>query len=253
MIDTHCHLADPRLFEQIETVLARAAAAGVTRIISIGTRLADSRRCVELAHRYPQVLAVVGCHPHEAGKVQPHEIQELALLAQDPSVVAVGEMGLDYHYDFASRASQIELLRAQLAVLAPLDKPLVIHCREAIDDCLEILREVGNARGVFHCFTGTPAEARRIVEAGFYISFTGILTFKNPGDLPEIARMVPEDRFFVETDAPWLSPEPLRRQKVNEPALLPHTLARLAAIRGTSIEQLDATTSANAFSCFSLS
>jgi TatD DNase family protein len=253
MIDSHCHLADPRLFEQMDAVLERAAAAGVTNIIAVGTRLADSQRCVDLAHQYPQVRAVVGCHPHEAGKVAIEEVQAIAALAADRRVVAVGELGLDYHYDFGPRQAQRELLLAQLAILAPLRKPLMIHCREATDDCLEALRAgAPGARGVFHCFTGSAAEARKIVAAGYHLSFTGIITFKSPGELKTVVCEAPADRYLVETDAPWLSPEPMRRQKINEPSLLPHTLAKLAEWRGISVEEADRQTTANARSLFGL-
>jgi TatD DNase family protein len=249
MIDTHCHLTDPRLHGQLDAVLARAADAGV-RMITVSTDLADARRCVELCRMVPDLRCTVGVHPHKAGEVEPGQLAELRELQADPSVVALGEMGLDYHYDFSPRPRQIEVFQIQLALAAELDRPVVIHCREAVDDTLAVLREQPNVPAVFHCFTGTPAEADRVLEAGYMIGFTGVVTFRKSDALREAVKRTPPDRLLVETDAPYLSPEPFRRQKVNEPALVVHTAAEVARLKGMSVEELDRITTANAHRFF---
>jgi TatD DNase family protein len=249
MIDTHCHLTDPRLRSQLDAVLARAAAAGV-RMITVSTELADARRCIELCRAQPEIRCTVGVHPHKAGEAELGELAELRELQADPSVVALGEMGLDYHYDFSPRARQIDVFQTQLALAAELERPVVIHCREAVDDTLAVLREQPEVPAVFHCFTGTADEANRVLEAGYMLGFTGVVTFRKSDELREAVRRTPPDRLLVETDAPYLSPEPFRRQKVNEPALVVHTAAEVARLKGLSVEELDRITTANAHRFF---
>lgn len=253
MIDTHCHLSYAPLLEQIDAVLQRAAAAGVTRMITIGTRLADCIACRDLASRYPQIHCAVGIHPHHAAEASDEELAQVLAMFTDPLVRAAGEMGLDYHYDFSPRDAQQRVFHRQLDAARAEGaggKPLVLHCREANDTCLDILKEHGGFAGVFHCFTGTMAEARRILDAGYYIGITGIITFKNAAYLREIVRIVPADRLLVETDAPYLAPEPHRRQKNNEPALIAHTYAAIAREREVSLDTLESQTAANASRLF---
>lgn len=262
MIDTHCHLDDPRLLPRMDEVLERARLAGVTRMITISTDLADSLVSLELCAKYSQLRCALGIHPHNAAgrrashdlgapaaappPPMPEQIAQIAALAANPAVVAMGEMGLDYHYDFSPRLAQREVFRGQLIAYAGLNKPLVLHVREAVDDALAMLGDFGNPRGVFHCFTGTAAEAQRILQRGYYMSFTGVATFKNADWLREIIRQTPLDRLLLETDAPYLAPEPMRKQKVNEPALMVHTAAMVAKLHGMSVAELDRITTANA-------
>lgn len=255
LIDSHAHLTFPELIGQVDDVLARCEAAGVERVITVGTDLADAASAIELTHRYPgRVHAAVGFHPHQADKVTEADLQAMACLWDDPAVVAAGEMGLDYHYDFADRAKQRAVFSRQLALCAPRDRPTVIHCREALDDALPILLDHGyrDRRVVFHCFTGSAEEAGRIAECGWRISFTGIVTFPKSGWLHEIARTYPADQLMVETDSPYLSPVPLRGKHPNEPARVAHIAEFLANLRGTTLEDIVASTRDNSIRFFGL-
>src|SRR5690349_12617520 len=250
MIDSHCHLTDPRLFEQLDAVLSRAAAAGVTRMITVGTNPADDAAAIAVCRGRENVRCTVGVHPNYCHEVDFAEVPRLRELQRDPSVVALGEMGLDYHYDFADRARQRQFFEAQLQLAAELGRPVVIHCREAVDDTLAILRNFASVPAVFHCFTGTSGEATRIVDAGHLLGFTGVVTFKKNDDLRAAVRATPRDRLLVETDAPYLSPEPVRKQKTNEPAFVMHTAAVVAQEWGVSLQELDAITTANTLRFF---
>jgi len=245
MIDTHCHLTDPRLEAHLPDILNRAAAAGVSRIITIGTELNDDRRCVELCRGRENIRCVVGVHPNYVAPIDERDLAQLREIQADPSVVALGEMGLDYHYGKDTRIKQAAFFRFQLQLATEVNKPVVIHCREAVADCLAIMRDFPRVRAVFHSFTGTLAESEKIVDTGYFLGFTGIVTFKNAGELREVVRLTPVDRLFVETDGPYLSPEPMRRQKVNEPALVMHTARLVAEIKGLSVEELDAAMTRN--------
>lgn len=253
LIDSHCHLTAPPLRMNLEAVLSRAQAAGVSHAISIGTDAADVRAVLELAQSRPEVFAAAGVHPHEAGKMSPGWLDELEALARDPRVVAVGETGLDYHYDFADRRTQRTVFEAELGLAERLGKPVIIHCREAHADAVAALAGVPRLAGVvFHCFTGTRREAAEILDRGWWLSLTGVVTFKNAGELREAARMVPDSRLMVETDAPYLSPEPVRSVRPNEPAFVAHTARRLAEARGVRYEQFVAQTRANTIRFFRL-
>jgi TatD DNase family protein len=252
MIDSHCHLTYQPLAENLDAVLARAAAAGVQQAICIGTRLADSTAGRDLARRYPNIFATAGIHPHHAAEIAAGELEGVCDLLGDPGIVAAGELGLDYHYEFAPRAAQVPVFERLLDAAVQAGKPLVLHCREAIDDSLAILKTRPFLDGVFHCFTGTLEEARRVLDAGYCLGFTGIVTFKNADYLREIAKFVPADRMLVETDAPYLAPEPFRRQKVNEPALVVHVAARIAAVRGVTAAMVEEQTTQNVRRLFRL-
>jgi TatD DNase family protein len=246
MIDTHCHLTDPRLLEQIDGVLSRAAAAGVKDIVTIGTLPGDWEAALSLAKSHPNVRCAVGGHPNNCHEFRLADLGRLRDFCNERSVVALGEMGLDYHYDFAPKERQAGFFEAQLQLAQELTMPVIIHCREAMDDCLAILKRFANVRAVFHCFTGTAEEARRVWDAGHLTGFTGVVTFRNGQALREIAAEAPADRILVETDAPYLTPEPMRKRKTNEPALVMHTAAALAKARNISLQELDALTTANA-------
>lgn len=246
MIDTHCHLTDPRLHGQLDDVLQRAADAGVTRIVSIGTGLDDDAATVALAEKYDHVFAVVGVHPHYAHKDPVDPTPRLRGIQNHPKVVALGEMGLEYHWDDTPRDVQWKSFEHQLALAAELGRPVVIHSREAIDDTLSILANQPEVECVFHCFTGTPAEARKIVDAGYLVGFTGAVTFNKNADLRDACKLVPLDRLLVETDAPYLSPEPMRKQKICEPAFVMHTARIVGALHGKTIDEIDTITTKNA-------
>jgi TatD DNase family protein len=246
MIDTHCHLTDPRLLGQLDGVLARAVATGVKRMVSIGTHPADWLAVLDLVKNHSNIRCAIGVHPNYCHQAELSDVAQLRGLQNNPAVVALGEMGLDYHYDFAPKSRQTEFLGAQLQIAAEVDRPVVIHCREAVADCLAILGNFPKVQAVFHCFTGNAAEAGRIWDAGHLIGFTGVVTFRNGQALRDIAAAAPADRILVETDAPYLTPEPMRKQKVNEPAFVTHTAAVVAAARGVTLEEIDEIASRNA-------
>lgn len=245
MIDSHCHLTDRRLGEQLEGVLSRALADGVTQMITIGTDLDDASRAIALFAAHPRIRCAIGVHPNHAHEVDRSRLPLLRDLQKSPAVVALGEMGLDYFHEFADRTIQHELFDFQLALAAELNRPVVIHSRLAIDDTLAHLRNFPEVPGVFHCFTGSSDEARRILAAGYYMGFTGPITYKKSDDLREIVRLVPPDRLLVETDAPYLCPEPVRKQKINEPAFVMHVARVVAQVKGWTLEQTDEFTTAN--------
>lgn len=245
MIDSHCHLTYEPLAKQLDDVLKRAAAAGVKRMITIGTDLADAQRAVELCRRHENIRCAIGIHPHHSGQAADEDVAWLRSLQQATAVVALGEMGLDYHYDFSPRERQAEIFTAQLELAQELNRPIVIHNREATEDCLAIMKNFPTVRAVFHCFTGSAAEARKILDQGYLLGFTGIVTYKKSDELREVVKFTPSDRILVETDSPYLSPEPVRKQKVNEPSFVMHTAQEVANLRGISIEELDQITTEN--------
>ena len=252
-IDSHCHLTYPELSSQIGPVLERARAAGVAECITIATDIADAGRTLELSSQHRGIHVVCGIHPHNAGKAESGWDAALQTLARREDVRAVGEMGLDYHYDFSDRASQTAVFRRQLEIAMEVGKPVVIHCREAHDDTLAMLAEFPSLVGVvFHCFTGTVNQARQILDRGYWLSLTGVVTFKRSDELREVARMLPEDQLMIETDAPYLSPEPVRSARPNEPSYLIHTAGCIAKARYISPQRLSELTVANTRRFFKL-
>ncbi len=255
IVDTHCHLADTKFRDDVEAVIARASEAGVAQIISVGAigPVENDRLTVEIAERHPNVFAAVGVHPHDARDCTPERIAQLRELAASKKVVAIGESGLDFHYMHSPPDAQEASLRAQLALAAELDLPIVIHCREAEQRLVEIVREAGipSRGGVIHCFTGDTKAAREFLALGFCISFSGIITFKNSAPIREAATIVPDDRVMVETDAPYLAPEPYRGKR-NEPAYVMRTLEVLANLRRVEAMALGAKIIANAARIFRL-
>ena len=246
MLDSHCHLTDPRLGSQLDDVLARARAAGVTRLITIGTTLDDDAAAVALCRGRPDVRCAIGVHPNYSHEAEVSDVPRLRELQKDRSVVALGEMGLDYHHKFASRQRQLSFFEPQLQLAAELGRPVVIHCREATDDCLAVMRQFPGVGAVYHCFTGSPEEARKILDAGYLLGFTGAVTFKRNDALREAVALTPADRMLVETDAPYLTPEPHRAQKTNEPAMVVPVAATVARVKGMSVVEVDRVTTANA-------
>jgi TatD DNase family protein len=255
LIDTHCHLADARMAGDAEAIIQRAADAGITQIVSVGAigPIQTDYDTVALAQRYPRVYAAIGVHPHDADACDEHRMEELAALADCGKVVAIGETGMDLHYLHSPQAAQEQSLRRHLRMAHRLALPIVIHCRDAAEPIARIVEEEGlPARGgVIHCFTGNSAEAARFLGLGFYLSFSGIVTFKSAGALRAAAALVPDDRILIETDAPYLTPEPLRGQR-NEPAHVRLTLDKLAAVRQVESAALAALTAVNARRLFDL-
>ena len=255
LIDTHCHLTFEPLAGEVPGVIERSRAAGVTGWITVGTSLEDSRRAIELAGTYENVYAAIGIHPHEAKDGDAAALAELKRLAGQEKVVAIGETGLDFHYNFSKRPDQTRVFAAHLEIARETGLPVVIHSRNAFDETVEILdRSGGGLKGVvFHCFSGSAEQAKELLDRGYYLSFTGVVTFKNADATREAAKVVPLDRLLVETDAPYMSPEPMRKQKPNEPALMAYTAKRLADLKGVSLDNLAQATTRNAGEFFGLS
>lgn len=247
LFDTHAHLHFPEFAGDLAAVLERARAAGVRRMLTIGTDVATSRAAVALAAREPDVWAAVGFHPHDAAEADPAALAEIERLAAAPRVVAIGECGLDFFRDRSPREDQERCFRAQLALARRAGKPVLIHCRDAHAETLAILAEEGVAAtgGIMHCFSGDTAIARRCLDLGLLVSLAGPVTYPKARALPEVATFVPADRLVVETDCPFLPPQPYRGKR-NEPAYLAVTAARVAELRGEPLEALAARTTENA-------
>ena len=243
VIDSHCHLDEARFAADRDAVVQRALEAGVARMITIGASggMQANHDAVALAQRYDQVTATVGIHPHEASTVTAAVVDEIAALAQQSKVVAIGETSLDYYYDNSPRPAQQDAFRQFIALSRRLQLPLVIHLRDAFEDALTIMRgeRAGDSGGVIHCFSGDRPAARAFLDLGFDLSFSGIVTFKNADELRAVARFVPGDRFLIETDAPFLAPVPHRGTR-NEPAYVAFTALAIASARNQPVEEVAA-------------
>ncbi len=253
LVDSHCHLDFPDFADDLDGIVARAAAAGVSRMVTISTRVRRLDALLKIAYRYPNVFCTVGTHPHQADEEDGITSDELIALTQHPKVVALGEAGLDYFYAHGSREAQERGFRAHIAAARATDLPLVIHTREADDDCARILTDEmgkGAFRAVLHCYTGGRDLALTAIELGCYIGFTGILTFKKSLELRDLAAELPADRILVETDAPFLAPGK-NRGKRNEPAFVVETARVLAETRGVSFDDIAQQTTENFFRLFS--
>lgn len=246
LADTHCHLDDKQFDADREGTIERARAAGVERMMAIGTGNGppDLEAGIRLADRYPFIYATIGVHPHDAAKATPATWTRLIELARHPKVLAVGEIGLDYHYDFSPRDAQREAFATQLGIARDAGKPIVIHTREAWDDTLAILRESWTGGGIMHCFTGDERQARQALQLGLHLGFGGVLTFPKAEAVRQAARITPPERLLVETDCPYLAPVP-HRGKRNEPAFIVETVKRLAEVRGVTPGEIAALTSQN--------
>lgn len=242
-IDSHAHLSDERLLPDLEGVLERARAAGVEAVVTVGTHREDWRRVADLAARHPQVHAVAGVHPHTADQATPEALAELRALAEERRIVAIGETGLDYFYDNAPREAQRGAFLRHLELARETGLPVVVHTRSADADTADVLADARGVRGVLHCFSGGRALLERAVEAGWYVSFSGMITFRKYADA-ELVRMVPADRILVETDSPYLAPVP-HRGRTNEPSFVPFVAAKAAEIRGEEPAELAAATVRN--------
>jgi TatD DNase family protein len=252
LIDSHCHLNYEGLADRQEEVLAAARARGVQGFLNISTRQKEWGEVVGAAERHPDVWASIGVHPHEADAHPDLGAAALVEAAAHPRVIAIGECGLDYYYDKSDRAAQRERFGAHIEAARLTGLPLVVHTRDAEDDTAEILtREVGKGgvSGVLHCFTGSAELARTALDLGFYVSISGIVTFKNAKDLQEVATTIPQDRLLVETDSPFLAPVPHRGQTC-EPAFVADTAAFLSDLRDEPLDELAAATTSNFFRLF---
>lgn len=263
LIDSHAHIHFKDFEGQIDDVLSRARDAGVGVLINVGTDLSSSREVVILAEKYPQIYATIGVHPHDVAKMGEGDLSELAALARHPKVVAIGEVGLDYYYEHSPREIQQARLVDFISLARKAGKPLVIHCRDAsgspsgavdaFEDCFRIFDEskAWDVGGVFHCFTGDEKTAARITSKGFYVSFSGIVTFKKSTAVQEAARTTPADKILVETDCPFLAPEP-HRGKRNEPAYVRLVARKLAELRRTTEKEVEDLTLRNTKTAFRL-
>jgi len=252
MIDSHCHLADDAFVKDLQDVIGRAQAAGLTHALCIlaAENPAEADRARELARLWPALRFAIGVHPHQAGQFAGREPDVVSLvrdvIASIPTARGLGEIGLDYHYDFAPKDVQQEVFRLQIRLARELDLPIIIHTREAEDDTLAILREEsgGSVRGVMHCFTGTRRLAEEAIALGMHISIAGIVTFPKGANVREVAALVPADRLLCETDSPYLAPTPYRGKR-NEPAWVVRVGEELAALRSVPFDDLGRQTSAN--------
>ena len=249
--DSHAHLDDTRFQADFDAVLQNMAEAGVTGMMNIGCDLPSSRNSVDLAERYDWIWAAVGSHPDDADKVDDQRIERYRELAKHPRVKAIGEIGLDYHYEDVPRAVQQDAFRRQMALAGELDLPVVVHQREAVQDALTIVDEFPEVKGVFHCFSGSLEMAKELVKRGWYIGFTGVITFKNARKAVEVAEWLPLSRTLIETDCPYMAPEPLRGRRC-DPSMVPWMAKKIAEIKGISTEAVAEATRKNAHTLFRL-
>jgi TatD DNase family protein len=250
VIDTHTHLNDPRFSADSDEVRACARQAGVNLLLVVGYDLPSSSSALALALRYGDA-ATVGVHPHDAQTFEAAAVDRLRELASAPQVVAIGETGLDYHYGFSSRNSQCEAFRIHIRLAKQLNLPLVVHCREAFDDLCSIMKEeeASAVGGVVHCFTGGVDDAHRVVEMGFYLGVSGVITFPKSDAIRDALASVPAERLMLETDCPYMAPQPVRGKRC-EPAHIVYTARKLAELRGVSVEEVLQLSDSNARKCF---
>tara|TARA_B100000214_G_scaffold258928_1_gene191058 strand:- start:1368 stop:2123 length:756 start_codon:yes stop_codon:yes gene_type:complete len=250
LTDTHCHLFYDELKNNLKEVLQRANELGVTRFICVATNLNDSKESYQLSKEYNNIYASAGIHPHDAKNAPNDFIEVIYKLMENDSMVAVGEMGLDYFRSISKPSVQKIIFREQMKIAMELHKPVIFHNRDADQDVIEILNDFPSVCGVAHCFSSTMDTAEKFLELGYYISFSGNLTFKN-SHLPQIAKSIPLDRILVETDSPYLSPVPFRGE-TNEPGRTRFVAEKLSSIHGVSLEEIAEITSANATQLFGL-
>jgi len=245
LFDTHAHMNDPAFDADREEVLLSLAGKGVGAMLNVGCCLDSSKDCIAMAEKYPFVYASVGSHPDSADEVNEEVIEAYCRMAQHPKVMAIGEIGLDYYYETIPREVQQKAFRMQMDLAKELGMPVIVHERNAHDDGMRIVKEFKGVTGVFHCYSGSAEMARQLVDMGWYIGFTGVLTFKNARKAVETAERIPLERIVLETDCPFMAPEP-HRGKRNDPGFLPYMAQRLADIRGISQEEVERITTENA-------
>ena len=245
LFDTHAHLNDPAFDEDREQLMAGLAQKGIGFVMNAGCSLQSSKDIIQMAEQYPWLYASVGSHPDSADEVNEEVIEAYRQLCCHEKVKAIGEIGLDYYYEDIPREIQKNAFRMQMALANELDMPVIIHEREAHDDGMRIVKEFPKVKGVFHCYSGSAEMARQLVNMGWYIGFTGVLTFKNARKAVETAASIPLDRIVLETDCPFMAPEPFRGKR-NDPGYLPKMAEKLAEIRGISVEEVISATTENA-------
>lgn len=244
LFDTHAHLDDRAFDGDREALIAQLPSRGIGLVMNPGCSLVSSRNALKLAQTYSFFYAAVGSHPDAAAEVNDEVLQEYRLLAQGPKVKAIGEIGLDYHYEDIPRSIQQRAFCSQMELARELDLPVIVHEREAHEDGMAILRQFPEVTGVFHCYSGSAEMARQLVERGWYVGFTGVLTFKNARKAVETAATLPLERIVLETDSPYMAPEPHRGRR-NDPSFLPFMAQKLALLRGLSLEEVEKITFAN--------
>ena len=247
LIDTHAHISYEDFADRIDEVIQSAKENHVEKIICVGVDLPSSEYCLKLAEKYPTLYATCGIHPHDADSAPDGYLYELETLSQHPKMVAVGEIGLDYHYDFSDRKIQRRVYNEQLEMAMSLELPAVIHCRESDEEILRGIQNSNRKNGVIHCFTSTIDFAQNILESGFHISFTGMITFVK--ELEEVVRYIPLNKMMVETDSPYLSPKPFRG-KQNEPKNVLHIAEKIAEIKEISLKEVADSTTETALNLF---
>ena len=245
LFDTHAHLNDPAFDQDRETVLLSLKEKGVEYVMNVGCCLESSRDCIAMAEKYPFVYASVGSHPDSADEVNDEVLEQYRQMARHPKVKAIGEIGADYYYETIPREIQLKAFRMQMELARELDMPVIVHERNAHDDGMKVVKEFKDVTGVFHCYSGSAEMARQLVNMGWYIGFTGVLTFKNARKAVETAQQIPLERIVLETDCPFMAPEPFRGKR-NDPGYLFRMAEKLAEIRGISVEEVHAITTENA-------
>lgn len=249
--DTHAHYDDRTFDEDRETLLQSLGEGDVKLIIDPGCDAPSSRRALELAERFPFIYAAVGLHPEELDKYSPESFEEICSMARHPRCVAIGEIGLDYYWDASHKEEQKALFRRQIELALELDKPVIVHDREAHGDCLEIVRDYPGLRGVFHCYSGSAEMAKELLKLGWYLGFDGPVTYKNARKALEVLELCPMDRMLMETDSPYLSPVPMRGKR-NDSSNLKYVAEKIAQVKGISPEQAAAATLANGCRLFGI-
>ena len=245
LFDTHAHMNDPAFDEDRDSVFLGLKDKGVGNVMNVGCCLASSKDCIALAEKYPFVYASVGTHPDTADEVNEEVLESYRQMAKHPKVLAIGEIGLDYYYETIPREIQIRAFRMQMELARELNMPVIIHERNAHDDGMRVVKEFKDVKGVFHCYSGSAEMARQLVDMGWYIGFTGVLTFKNARKAVETAERIPLDRIVLETDCPFMAPEPFRGKR-NDPGYVPYMAQKLADLRGLSVEEVIEITTQNA-------
>ena len=245
LFDTHAHLNDPAFDEDREELILGLKEKGVEFVMNVGCCLESSKDCIALAEKYPFIYASVGTHPDAADEVNDQVLEEYKKMAQHPKVLAIGEIGADYYYETIPREIQLKAFRMQMELARELKMPVIIHEREAHDDGMRIVKEFKDVTGVFHCYSGSAEMARQLVNMGWYIGFTGVLTFKNARKAVETALRIPLDRIVLETDCPFMAPDPFRGKR-NDPGYLYRMAEKLAELRDISVEEVHAITMENA-------
>ena len=243
--DSHAHLDDVRFETDFDDILARMRQNGVTAMMNIGCDLPSSENSVHMAEKFDWVWAAVGSHPDDANHVDEERIAVYKTLCENPRVKAIGEIGLDYHYEDIPREIQQKAFRMQMQLAEELNLPVVVHEREAHEDGLKIVDEFPEVKGVFHCYSGSLEMAKELIKRGWYIGFTGVVTFKNARKAVEVAQNIPLERILIETDCPYMAPEPFRGRR-NDPSLVPYVAAKIASLRDLTPEEVGKATSENA-------